>query len=144
MKQRWMRVGVIVIGVILALCTYRVMQREKLSGIPDAINSYSSNRDLHLSVIANDDEIEEKELLAVRIIDMCRNNEFQTIKMSYDLEYPSSLSVSVYETEKAFEQNEVLFQLEFKTEEKEHSYNIVEDSDKYQLYLDGKLIPYHE
>ena len=83
------------LGLILISIVAVTLKSEKLTGVPDAINSISSNGDLHLCVLANEKNIEDKEALAVEIVNMCRNNEFHTIKFSYDIEYPTSLSISV-------------------------------------------------
>lgn len=130
------------VGVIAVFVLIGTLRGERLSGIPDAINSFNFNGDLHLSVVANEKNIEDKAALAVKIIDMCRNNEFHTIKFSYDIEYPASLSISVYESRKGFEKNEVLFHIDYETEDRMQSYNIIENPEQYQLFLDGKIIEY--
>ena len=130
-------------GLIVIIIAVIALKSEILSGVPDAINSISSNGDLHLCVLANERNIENKEALAVEIVNMCRNNEFHTIKFSYDIEYPTSLSISVYETRKAFEKSEEAFHIDLDTEDYLQCYNIVENTEQYELYLDGKIINYN-
>ena len=129
-------------GVMVVFLLWGVIRGERLSGIPDAVNSINSNDNVYLSVIANDRDIEDKEALAVKIVDMCRNNEFETIKFSYDYYYPKSLSISVFATHKGFENNEELFHIDYEMEDRLQPYNIVEHPEQYQLYVDGKIIEY--
>ena len=61
--------------VLLWLWTgmYRRWQ-ENHSGIPDAVSSRTENGECFLDVIANTDEIEDKEEFARTVIRMCREN----------------------------------------------------------------------
>lgn len=130
-------VGIVAITIVLTAAL-----TQGLSGIPDAINSYNFSGDLHLSVIANERNIQDKTALAKEIIDMCRNNDFQTIKFSYDMGYPESLSISVYETRGDFEERMILFNLSYESDDNSQLYNIVQNPERYKLYLDGNVIAY--
>ena len=55
------------------------------SGVPDLVNSFSTNSDYTLTVIANSNTIENKEDFARQIITMCRENSFKTLQFSTDL-----------------------------------------------------------
>ena len=91
------------IGVV-GICSYfYTVQSKPLSEIPDAINSSRFNTTEHLTVIANQEEIEDKHKLAKQIVEMCQNNSFQSIKFSYDMVCPTELQINVYKTEKDFD-----------------------------------------
>lgn len=71
--------------------------REDHSGIPDAVSSVTRGGECWLTVVANTSEIEEPDQFAEQVIRMCRENGFQTIRFSEDLDgLPSSLFISVY------------------------------------------------
>lgn len=102
-KQRTKGIVLVVVCFICVMCIcsgFHKAQSEELSEIPDAVNSTRFNTTEHLTVVANQEEIADKEELAKQIIKMCRENSFQSIKFSYDMVCPTELQISVYKTEK--------------------------------------------
>ena len=63
---------------------------------PDVVNSISVNRDQNLTVVANCDEIKDKEEFAWKLIETCRENSFHTIKFSTDRGYATRIHMNVY------------------------------------------------
>ena len=105
------------IGVV-GICSYfYTVQSKPLSEIPDAINSSRFNTTEHLTVIANQQEIEDKHKLAKQIVEMCQNNSFQSIKFSYDMVCPTELQINVYKTENDFEDNKKVCEISYLSEE---------------------------
>ena len=101
------------IGVV-GICSYfYTVQSKPLSEIPDAINSSRFNTTEHLTVIANQEEIEDKHKLAKQIVEMCQNNSFQSIKFSYDMVCPTELQINVYKTEKDFDDNKKFCEISY-------------------------------
>lgn len=68
----------------------------KKEGEPDLLSSFSMNRDENLVVIANRNEIEDKDEFARLLVRMCKENSFQSIKFSTDRGYATSLDMRVY------------------------------------------------
>ena len=56
--------------------------------------------------------------------------------------YPESLSISVYETRGDFEEGMILFNLSYESDDNSQLYNIVQNPERYNLYLDGNVIAY--
>lgn len=118
--------------------------KEAHSGIPDAVSSMSLNNDHHLKVVANSSRIEDKEGLARKIIHMCQDNSFHSIRFSTDINgYPSELHISVYLNRKEVEEGEPVFEIEFSTDDFSGEYDIKNDADKFRLYLDGEEIEFY-
>lgn len=107
---------------------------------PDVVSSLSMNRDQYLTVVANRDEIEDKEEFAWKLIEMCQENSFQTIKFSTDREYATRIRMSVYLWKDEIEGNDAVMEIEYEPEEFNMDYDIVNNPDKFELYVDGELV----
>lgn len=75
--------------------------RKYEEGVPDCVvSNHSSDGDYSLIILANQDEIEDKEAYAKRLIEKVQKNYFKTIMFSYDMNgYPTRLRMSVYLSE---------------------------------------------
>ena len=99
--EKWNRKRVGILAICF-LCTWYMakefytIQPQRVPGIPDAINSIRCNTTEHLTVVANQKDMEGKHELAKRIVKMCQENSFQSIKFSYDVECPTELLIHVY------------------------------------------------
>ena len=114
------------------------------SGIPDLVNSFSTNTDYTLTVVANSDSIENKEDFARQIITMCRENSFKKIQFSTDLgAYPTSLDISVYLQQEDIRTSEPICEIRYIPNENTKEYDIKNHPEKFSLYLDGKEIKYN-
>lgn len=116
------------------------MQSKELSEIPDAVNSTRFNTTEHLTVVANQEEIADKEELAKQIIKMCRENSFQSIKFSYDMVCPTELQISVYKTEKDLNDNKQFCEIAYLLDEENGEYDIIHNPEKFILYVDGEKV----
>lgn len=116
---------------------------ESHSGIPDAVSSMSGNNRQYLKVVANSDRIDDKEAFARKVIQMCRENSFHTIRFSTDINgYPSGLCITVYLNRKDLEKGEPVCEIEFRMEEYIAGCDIKNDVEQFHLYLDGKEIEF--
>ncbi|MDY4202150.1 MAG: hypothetical protein SOY12_03745 [Schaedlerella sp.] len=106
---------------------------------PDVVSSISMNRNQYLTVAANRDEIENKEELAKLLIQMCKENSFHTIKFSTDRGYATSLHMRVYLWRDKIEGYDPVMTVEFEPAEYGQGYDIVHDSEQFDLFVDGKL-----
>lgn len=109
-------------------------------GEPDVISSMKFNRDENLLVVANREQIEDKEEFAKYLVEKCKDNSFQSIKFSTDYGYPTSLVLRVYLWEDEIEGQEPVMIVEYKPDTWNEDYDIVNDADKFQLYVDGKQV----
>lgn len=105
---------------------------------PDVVSSISMNRDQYLTVVANRDNIEDKEEFANLLIEMCKENSFHTIKFSIDRGYATSVDMRVYLFQNKIEGNEAVMTVKYEPVEYGKGYDIVHNSDKFRLIIDGK------
>ena len=107
---------------------------------PDLLSSFSVNRDENLVVIANRNKIEDKDEFARLLVRMCKENSFQSIKFSTDRGYATSLDMSVYLWWDEVEGNDPVMTVEYKPEEWNQEYDIVNNPEEFRLYVDGELV----
>ena len=70
---------------------------EENSGIPDAVSSISDGETCRLTVVANSSVIRGKTKFAEKVIEMCRENSFRSLRLSTDIEgWPRELDIRVY------------------------------------------------
>ncbi len=113
-------------------------------GIPDAVSSMSSDNWQYLKVVANSDRIEDKEAFAREVVQMCRENSFHTIRFSTDINgYPRGLTITVYLNRRGVEKNEPVCEIDFRTEEYREDWDIKNNVEHFQLYLDGKKLIFY-
>lgn len=114
---------------------------EDHSGIPDAVNSRNSGRECFLTVVANRDEIEDKEEFARTVVEMCIENSFESMCFSTDQEgYPSRLEIEVYRRKSEAGRGEPVCLIRFEPTAEEC--NIKDDTEQYRLYVDGREIKF--
>ena len=95
-------------------------------------------------LIANRSRIEDKEEFAREIIHMCQDNSFHSIRFSTDINgYPLELNILVYLNRKELEEGELVFEIEFSTDDFSGEYDIKNDADKFRLYLDREEIDFY-
>lgn len=118
--------------------------KEAHSGVPDVVSSMSMNNDHYLKVVANSAKVDDKEEFARKVIHMCQDNSFRSVRFSTDINgYPSELDITVYLNRKAAEKGEAVCEIEFSADDFSKGYDIKNDADKFHLYLDGKEIEFY-
>ena len=114
---------------------------EDHSGIPDAVSSRNLGRECFLTVVANRDEIEDKEEFARTVVEMCIENSFESMCFSTDQEgYPSRLEIEVYRRKSEAGRGEPVCLIRFEPTAEEC--NIKDDTEQYRLYVDGREIKF--
>lgn len=105
----------IVVGLtILVICTcYLQFSRDM-----DVVNSFSINSsnysEENINVVLNKLIVtESKEDIANSIIEKVIENDFHTIRFSYDDGYPHKLKVSVYKSKRDLEQDDIIFSFSY-------------------------------
>lgn len=138
MKKKILMLLLTAMTVLLVACS-GADENVHVPGEPDVINSIRSNNDERLVVIANRDEIEDKVEFAKLLVKMCQENSFQTIKFSTDYGYATSLKMRVYLWRDEVEGNEPVMTVDFEPIDWKKGYDIVNNPEMFQLYVDGKL-----
>lgn len=105
---------------------------------PDMVSTINSMNYEYCAIIANRNYISDKVEFALELIEMCRKNEYETIKFATDVRgYPSGLFLSVYLTQEDMENGNLYMKVKYVTEEHVGNSNIKDDIEKYQLYIDN-------
>lgn len=128
------------ICLLLAVAFVSGCAQKHKEGEPDVISSMKINQDETLTVVANRNQIEDKENFAKLLIKKCKDNSFQSVRFSTDYGYATSLNLRVYLWEDEIEGQEPVMVVEYTPIEWNEEYDIVNDSEMFQLYVDGKLI----
>ena len=70
-----------ILCTVIASCGTKgdMQKQEEYSGIPDVSSSFTSNNDYHLTVVANSEQIEDKEEFARTVVHMCIDNSFHSV-----------------------------------------------------------------
>lgn len=136
--------SICIVCVIMAfgIMTGGFVERKYMKDIPidpDVVSSISFNRDQYLIVVANRDNIEDKEEFAKLLVQMCKENSFHTIKFSTDRGYATSVNMRVYLWKEDIERNDPVMVVEYKSVGSRKKYDIQYDSEKYELFIDGKV-----
>ena len=128
------------ICLLLAVAFVSGCAQKHKEGEPDVIGSMKMNQDETLTVVANRKQIEDKEDFAKLLVKKCKENSFQSVRFSTDYGYATSLNLRVYLWEDEIEGQEPVMVVEYTPIEWNEEYDIVNDSEMFQLYVDGKLI----
>lgn len=114
------------------------------TGNLDAVSSVTENRECHLMVVADRGWMDDKKKLADTVMRMCRENTFRSLKLSVDKNgYPSSLTVDVYLRKSDVGKQDPVCRFCFiprKEKGLEESFNIMDDLENYELYIDGSHV----
>lgn len=139
MKKVFYLVSTVLLAVALMACN-SLNRKSHTPGEPDIVSSIKVNRDENLVIVANRDEIEDKVEFARLLVTKCQENSFQSIKFSTDVGYPTSLNMRVYLWKDEMEDSEPVMTVQYKTKDWNADYDIVNDSEMYELYVDGELV----
>ena len=93
-KRRIWILCVIVVLIIMTKHFWESKPKADLAMKPDVVSSISINQDQYLTVVANRSRIEDKEEFADLLIQMYKENSFQTIKFSGDIRGMTSVNIS--------------------------------------------------
>lgn len=128
---------IIAFGIMIGYL-FEKKSEEDIPMEPDVVSSISVDRNQYLTVVANRDKIDDKEAFAKLLVQMCRENSFQTIKFSTDRGYATSLNMRVYLWEDDIDGNNPVMVVEYKPAVYGNAYDIVHDPEQFGLFIDGK------
>ena len=129
-----------VMAVLIITMEYFIKpnSEEDVPMAPDVVSSIRMNRDQYLTVVANRDNIEDKEEFAKLLIEMCKENSFHTIKFSTDRGYATNVDMRVYLFQDKIEGHEPVMIVKYEPVEYGKGYDIVHNPDQFKLTIDGK------
>lgn len=144
MNKTWgmIIVAILCLGLLACGQTETSDENAHIPGEPDVINSIRTGNDERLTVVANRDEIEDKEEFARMLVNMCQENSFKTIKFSTDFGYATKLNMRVYLWRDEIEENEPVMTVDFEPIDWKQEYDIVNNPEEFELYVDGELVEF--
>ena len=110
------------------------------AAVTDVVGSMKMNRDEMLTVVANQDKIEDKEAFARLLLQMYKENSFESMKFSEDEGYPTSLDMNVYTRKEDIGEKDPIMTVEYKPEEWNAEYDIVNATEQFHLYVDDEMV----
>ena len=135
------RIDKLVACVLIAISALSADNMDYENRQPDMGSTISSMNYEYCDSIAYRNQIPDKIAFARKLIEMCRENGYETIKFATDVRgYPSGLYLSVYLTKKDFENGKIYMKIKYITKTYNQNSNIKDDMEKYQLYIDNNLV----
>lgn len=135
------RIGKLFASVLIAVSALSADYSNYGNMQPDMVSTISSMNYEYCAIIAYRDQIPDKIEFARKLVEMCRENEYETIKFATDVRgYPSGLYLNVYLTQKDFKNGKIYMKIKYVTQEYDQNSNIKDDIEKYQLYIDNNLV----
>jgi len=107
---------------------------------PDVVGTFCMNRDEHLTVVANRENIDDREAFARELLHMYKDDSFHSTKFSTDRGYATSLDMNIYLWKEDIEDGESVMTAEYRPVEYGKDYDVVNNPDKFELYIDGKEV----
>ena len=129
------KVRVIVIGVIILSFIYLQWGRniEVCNTQVETGNDYCKQK---ITIIANRVWISDKEKFGYDMIQKCRDNSFDKIRFSYDLEQHHELIIKVYTNRIGYNVGKLSFTVYFENKEKGRQYDIINNPEKYEMIIE--------
>ena len=121
--------------VLLSGCRKEFVEMDVLS----SHNTTSANwYELSINVIADKEAILDREACSSEIIQHVLDNDFHSVRFSYDLSgYPNEVTVDVFTSEKDFKKGEISYSFEyvtdFNTEDVDTQNNIKDNPDEFEI-----------
>lgn len=81
-----------------------------------------------------------REAFARELLQMYKENSFHSTKFSTDRGYATSLDMNIYLWEEDIEDGESVMTAKYRPVEYGKEYDVVNNPDKFQLYIDGKNV----
>lgn len=133
-KKLIVKAGMLSLFAVL-ICLY--LQYGRDMDVYNTRSTTSSNyHEEHITVVANQLFISDREGCAEYILQKCRENSFRNIRFSYDLSKPNALYVEVYLSEYAVRYGNPVFEFSYTHNGKEYdAYNIIEDASYFNLEI---------
>lgn len=135
------RIGKLFASALIAASVVSVGYSDYGNMQPDMVSTISTMNYEYCAIIAYRNQIPDKIEFARTLIEMCRENKYETIKFATDVRgYPLGLYLNVYLTQEDFENGKIYMKVKYVTQEYDQNSNIKDNIEKYQLYIDNNLV----
>lgn len=134
-KMAWVMV---VLAMLLTGCGRNVEEREMEMDVAQSRAEQMEYGTIeYLTIVTNTDEVPDWEACAEEIIERCVNNDFRTIRFSFDESgYPVELHAEVYLTQEDMKSGNAVFLMDYVQDKANgYQYNIKDDPEKFDLQL---------
>ena len=91
-------------------------------------------------ILERDPDTTVREVFARELLQMYKDNSFHSTKFSTDHGYATSLDMYIYLWKEDIEEGESVMTAEYRPVEYGNDYDVVNNPDKFQLYIDGQEI----
>ena len=114
-RRKWK----MVIAVVLVLVVVTILgiglegEERRAEGEPDIVSSMIVNNEQYLTVVANRNEIENKEEFTKLLIKMYEENSFHSVKFSRDMVEPEKIYMKIYLWKDEVKKNQPNLGIEF-------------------------------
>ena len=75
---------------------YGKFESSHKEGEPDVVGTFSVNRDENITVVANREDIEDREAFARKLLQMYKDDSFHSTKFSTDRGYATGIDMNIY------------------------------------------------
>lgn len=125
------------IAILLTALFFLSLQRGWDMDVYNTFSMTGSNyHEEHITVIANQLFVTDKERCANTILQKCRENSFQSVRFNYDFSKPNALYVKVYLSEHTAQYGNPVFEFSYTHNGQEYdAYNIIEDVSHFNLEI---------
>jgi len=83
--------------IIAAGSIYGKFESSHKEGEPDVVGTFSVNRDENITVVANREDIEDREAFARKLLQMYKDDSFHSTKFSTDRGYATNLKEKIHD-----------------------------------------------
>ena len=112
-RTKWKMVDAVVLVVAVMIGIGLEGEERRVEGEPDVISSMIVNNEQYLTVVANRNEIENKEEFTKLLIKMYEENSFHSVKFSTDMVEPEKIYMKVYLWKDEVKKNQPNLGIEF-------------------------------
>lgn len=144
---RWAIYGISILAVVVFfVCGVKMFHKGQVenTGIPDVVSSMPQGYYRYLIVVANCHEIVDKEEFARKVIHMCQQNSFHSVKFSTDIGMDTTCwDIIVYLNREEVKSGIPICEIRFETVRSDGTSDTKNKEDEFRLYLDGKEIEFY-
>lgn len=112
-RTKWKMVVTIVLTVVVIMGIGLKGKERRVEGEPDVISSMIVNNEQYLTVVANRNEIENKEDFKKLLITMYEENSFHSVKFCTNLVEPEKIYMKVYKWKHEINRNKPELSIRF-------------------------------
>ena len=100
--------------IIAAGSIYGKFESSHKEGEPDVVGTFSVNRDENITVVANREDIEDREAFARKLLQMYKDDSFHSTKLSTDRGYATGIDMNIYLWKEDIEDGESVMTAEYR------------------------------